>query len=186
MEKMRKEQCRQIRTRIFEHVAPAHFGKVSLNNAYRLFSHLGSLSEIERCLDEFLKNGLAKKVEAAQGKFYVFEEIALEFGRRWNEELADLREQNRELEKEVLVLRGELEAVEKMRDVWVDGWEDVLKDSDVYSSVNNYISSVFFGQYVKRVLGKLQERNRILRTVSKKIREIESKLRASYEDQKGR
>ena len=183
---MRKERCKQIKTRIFEHVAPVHYGKLSLNEAYRLFSHLGSQAEIERCLDEFVKNGVANKVKVAQGKFYVFEGIALEFGRKWKEKLEDLKEQNKELENAILVLQQELEVIQKMRGIWLDGWEDVLKDPDVYSSVNNYISSVCFGQYVERVLGGVKEKNRQLRMLNKKIEELESRLRKSFESQGGR
>ena len=178
---MQKEKCQQIKKHVFENIASTYYGKVSLNYVYRLYSHFGSIAEIEKCLDEFVKNGIAEKVEIAQGKCYIFREIALQFGKRWNKELTDLKERGKELEDEILLLRSEIDAVGKMRDIWLDGWEDVLQDPNLYPSVNNYISSVYFGQRTDRILDRLKDSNRMLNQVNKKIEEIKSKLRVSYE-----
>ena len=178
---MRKEKCRQIKTNIFENVAPSHYGKVNLNDAFRLFSHLGSRDDIEKCLDEFVKEKVAIKVEAAQGKIYVFEEIALAFGKKWSDDLAGLREQNKKLENEVSVLQGKIGIMEDIRNLWMDGWEDLIKDQDLCANVSNYVSSVFFAPQIEKGLHELKERNRTLKIVNKKIEELENLSRMSYE-----
>lgn len=178
---MRKEKCRQIKTSIFENVAPSHYGKVNLNDACRLFSHLGSRAEIEKCLDEFVKEKAAIKVAVAQGKVYVFEEIALAFGKKWSDDLERLRDQNKKLESEVSVLQGKIGIIEDIRNLWMEGWEDLLKDQDLCANVSNYVSSVFFASQIEKGLHELKEKNRALKIVNKKIEELENASRASYE-----
>jgi hypothetical protein len=171
-----------LKTRILEHVAPAHYGKISLNDAYRLFSHFGSLKEIEKCLDGLVKCKAAQKVVTSQGKLYVFEDVALQFGKRWDEELKNLKIQSVNLEKEISFFNKEMEVTEKLREMWLGGWDDVLKDVDTtYASVNNYISSVFFGRYINAIITRIREGDEKLRVVNKKIEEIENVLKGSYE-----
>jgi len=181
MAEMRKEKCQQIKAHVFENVAPMQQGKVSLNDVYRMFSHLGSRSEIEKCLDELVGSNRAQKVEVNQGVHYIFQEIALKYGKKWKDEVENLKEQASELESEVTSLKMMLEANEKMMDIWLEGWRDVLKDADVYSSVSNYLSCVFFGQRLKRILDELKDKGKALRVICMKTKEGERKLAASYE-----
>jgi hypothetical protein len=179
---MRKEQCNQIKRSVFENVAPMNYGKVGLNDVYRLFSHMGRMVEIEKCIDEFVKDGVAKKVETTHGKFYVFEEIALEFGRKWKEEVSSLKEQMKQIENNELVLNEKLVILEKMRNIWLEGWKDVLKDSDVYVGLHNYVSSIFFGQRIEKILANLKNINERMQIINKRIGELEGRLKESYEE----
>jgi hypothetical protein len=179
---MRKDQCNQIKRSVFENVAPMNYGKISLSDVYRLFSHMGRMVEIEKCIDGFVKDGVAKKVETTHGKFYVFEEIALEFGRKWREEVNSLKEQIKQIEDNESVLNEKLATLEKMRNIWLEGWEYVLKDSDVHAGLHNYVSSVFFGQRIEKILANLKNINERMRIINKRIGELERRLKESYEE----
>jgi len=179
---MQKEQCDQIKKRIFENIAPINYGKVCLDDIYRLFTHMGTKSEIEKCVDEFIKDGVARKIETKHGKFYVFNGIALQFGRRWKEELNVLKKQKEHLENIESILKEKLVTLEKMRTVWLEGWNSVLNDSDVYAGLHNFISSVFFGQKIEKILTALRNINDRKQTINKRIHVLEDKLKNTYEE----
>lgn len=179
---MRKEHCNQIKKSVFESLAPMNYGKVCLDEVYRLFSHMGKLAEIERCIDEFVKEGVAKKIQTKHGKFYVFEKIALEFGRRWREELNNLKKQMEETKNIELVLSEKIATLEKMRTIWLEGWNSVINNYEVYARVHNYISSIFFGQKIEKILADLKKVSERKRLINKRILEIEDKLKNTYEE----
>jgi uncharacterized protein YhaN len=179
---MRKEQCNQIKKSVFENLAPVNYGKVCLNDVYRLFSHMGKMVEIEKCIDEFVKNGVAKKIQTKRGKFYVFEKIALDFGRKWREELDNLRKKKKQIENTESILSEKLATLEKMRAFWLEGWNDVLNDPEVYAGLHNYVSSVFLGQRIKKILVNLKNINEEKQVINKRIIEVEDKLKDTYEE----
>jgi hypothetical protein len=178
---MRKEQCNQIKKNVFENIATLNYGTVCLNDVYRLFSHVGKIVEIEKCVDEFVKDGIAKKIETKHGKFYVFENIALEFGRKWREELEGLKKQKEQFENTASVLTEKLLTLEKMRTVWLEDWNSVLKDPDVYAGLHYYVSSVFFGQRMEKILTALKNINEKKQIIDKRILELEDRLKSTYE-----
>jgi adenylosuccinate synthase len=178
---MRKEQCNQIKKNVFENIAPINYGKVCLNDVYRLFSHVGKIVEIEKCIDEFVKDGIAKKIETKHGKFYVFENIALEFDRKWREELEGLKKQKEQIKNTESILNEKLLTLEKMRTVWLEGWNSVLKDPDVYAGLYNYVSSLFFGQKIEKILTALKNINEKRQIINKRILELENRLKSTYE-----
>jgi len=177
---MRKEKCQQIKTHVFENVAPLHQGKVSLNDVHRMFSHLGSRSEIEKCLNELVDDNMAQKVEMNQGTFYVFSEIALKYGQKWKDELQSLKEHMKNLDGEISSLEKKLEVNEKMMNIWLEGWKEALQDTNTYSCLNNYVSSVFFGQRIEVILNRLREKTKELREINMRAKEAERKIAASY------
>jgi len=179
---MRKEHCDQIKKRIFENLAPINYGKVCLDDVYRLFSYLGTKAEIEKCVDEFIKDGVARKIETKRGKFYVFDSIALQFGRRWEEEITFLKKQKEDLENIESILKEKLITLEKMRTIWLDGWNSVLSDPDDYAGLHNYVSSIFFGQKIEKILTALRNINDRKQTIKKRIHELEDKLKNTYEE----
>lgn len=181
---MRKEQCNQIKKNVFENMAPINYGKVCLNDVYRLFSRMGKMVEIEKCIDELVKDGVAKKVETKHGKFYIFEGIALEFGRKWRKELNNLEEQMKQIENSELVLNEKLATLEKMRTMWLEGWNNILEDIDVYTGLHNYISSIFFGQKIEKILRNIKNINERRRIIIIRIRELEARLKDTYEEVK--
>jgi uncharacterized protein YhaN len=178
---MRKEQCNQIKKNVFENIAPVNYGKVYLNDVYRLFSHMGKIVEIEKCVDEFVKDGIAKKIETKHGKFYVFENIALEFGRKWREELDILRKKKKQIENKESILSEKLATLEKMRALWLEGWNSALRDPDVYAGLHYYVFSVFFGQRIEKILTALKNINENKQIIDKRILELEDRLKSTYE-----
>ncbi|MEM3765808.1 MAG: hypothetical protein QXU46_02130 [Candidatus Bathyarchaeia archaeon] len=179
---MRKEQCNQIKKSVFENLAPMNYGKVCLNDVYRLFSHMGKMVEIEKCVDEFVKDGVAKKIQTKHGKVYVFEKIALEFGKKWKEKLDNLKKQKEQIEDTESILTGKLATLERMRTVWLEGWNSVLNDPEVYAGLHNYLSSVFFGQKIEKILANLKNINERKQVINKRIIEVEDKLKGTYEE----
>jgi hypothetical protein len=178
---MQRKVCQQIKTRVLEYIAPTNYGRVSLNDAYRLFSNLGSRSEIEKCLDELVGSKIAQKTETTSGIFYVFSEIALKFGQKWKNELEGLKTQITSLENETRTLEKRIETNGKVRDIWLEGWKDALQDPETYASVHNYISSVFFGQRIACIFDDLTTKNKTVHSIQRRIREKERRIKDSYQ-----
>lgn len=177
---MRKELYERIKRKIHENIAPLYYGKVELNNLYRIFSSVANRSEIEKCIEELVKEGFAKKVETNKGKFYVFEKLAAEFGKHWKEKLNNSKMQLKKTELQEAKLRAKLEVLEEMRNIWLEDWDHVLKDPEMYAGLHNYISSVIFGQKIEKILVSLNDINKKIKTISKNIENLENKLKNSY------
>lgn len=177
---MQKKKCQQIKTRVVEYLAPLNQGRVNLDQVYRLFSYLGSRSEIEKCMDDLVRSKLAKKVETDSGVSYIFNEIALEYGRKWKDGLENSKAEATRLQDEIELLETNIETQERMRDIWLEGWRNILHDLRVCSSVHNYISTVFFGQKIAGIFGEIEDKNRRLQTIRSGMKDLEKRIKASY------
>jgi len=177
---MNKKLLRQIKKRIYENIVPLYYGKIELDNLYRIFSSLAGRSEIKKCIEEFVKDGLAKKVKTDEGEFYIFEKVAREFGERWTQELNKLKIELKKLEDEKNEINKKLQFLADIKSIWLDGWTRFLIDSDVYAGVHNYISCVFFNQKMEQTVMNLKKIDRDLRKIRRRIEELESKLNESY------
>ena len=176
---MQKTKCQRIKSSVLENIAPLHYGQVSLNYVCRVFSHMGSKQEIEKCLDELVAEELAEKVETNNGIMYLFEEMALEFGRKWEENLSEFKTKSEELEKRIKTLEKRLIIAETLRDVWIEGWKKNLPD-EFYPPVANYISSVFFGQYLLKIRKDLYNQTQRMSVIKKRSDEEEKRLSSSF------
>jgi hypothetical protein len=174
---MHEDKCKKIQTQIFENIAPLYDGIVTLNEAVRLFSYLGEKEEIEDCLDQFIKNKIAKKIQTSHGIIYVFEEIALNFGKKWQNDVIELKKQGQELEKTVTVLKQKENHLEELNKIWADGWD---KTDSIYSSLIFYISSVFFAQAKEKIIAEIEEKKRFISKCEQQSRERQQKLDSSY------
>src|SRR5438876_109097 len=58
---MRVETRRQIREAVLHDMAPAHAGQVSLEEVSRAFRGRGDFKEVEECLNDLVKEGIAMK-----------------------------------------------------------------------------------------------------------------------------
>jgi len=176
---MKKEICEYIKKCVYENIAPIHYGKVSLSEVYRLFSNYGSLSDLENCLDDFIKNGIAEKKMNSKGKIYIFKNIALEYGKRLKKELNNLKNKEEKIKKEISYIKNNIGIIEEIGNIWKEKWEKYFKNK-TYASLINYIS-IFLGNYMKKYLDLLQDYNNKLKEIEGKIEEIQSILEESYE-----
>jgi ribosomal protein L33 len=69
---MRREACQYVKRQVSNYLAPTYQGRIDLLAIYRLFSDHGTLVELEACMDEFVKEGIAQKSVEQGCKYYVF------------------------------------------------------------------------------------------------------------------
>jgi len=174
------KKFRQIKKRIYENIVPLYQGRIELSNLYRIFSSVADQSEIKKCVEEFVKEGLAKKIKTDERELYIFEKIARKFGEKWTKELDKLKIQLKKLENEENEMNKKLQLLADMKSIWLDGWGQFVEDPDIYARVHNYISCIFFGQKMERIITSLKKINRDICKVKEKIEELESKLKESY------
>src|SRR5439155_23736848 len=72
---MRVETRRQIREAVLHDMAPAHAGQVSLEEVSRAFRGRGDFIEVEECINDLVKEGVAMKTEVSGRSYDLFEGI---------------------------------------------------------------------------------------------------------------
>lgn len=166
---MRPETKKQIREAVLYDMAPAQAGQVNLEDVARVFRGRGELREVEECLDELVKEGLAKRTRLSGRSYYIFESIAGEAAARNERRLKEIEERTGFLLKETERLEGLLKeenlALDRLRPIWLSGWEKSKLGPEEILNVRTYVSTV---------IGKHPEtHHRELRKLGANMRELE-------------
>ena len=168
---MRKEECEYIKKCVYQNIAVVYYGRVALSQVYHLFSDYGSLEDIEKCLDSFVKEGIAEKLE---GKIYVFKDIAARFEKKWKDQLQNLETQKNIILSEIDKKENELKILNELYNLWYNGWEKV-EDQSLKSGIKNYIS-IFWQSTIKEYAKTLQELKNDLSSVEENITKLKNML----------
>jgi DNA mismatch repair ATPase MutS len=152
---MRDEDKEYIRKCVYPNIALANYGRVSLSQVYRLFSDYGSLEEVEKCLDSFVKEGVAEKLNEGGAKIYVFKEIAAKFERKWKEQLENLETQKNIILREKQKKENEVKVLNELYNLWRKGWKS-NKEQSLELGIKNYISS-FWESSIKECVKAIKE-----------------------------
>ncbi len=143
---MKLERRKLIREAVLHDMAPAYEGQISLEDVNRAFRGRGEPKEIEECLDDLVKEGLAKKTEVSGLSYYLFESIARDAASRNERRFG-------EIEKELDLLQKEVEGLERLREEervaldqvrpeWFGGWDKSGLDREAVDKIQNYIAMV--------------------------------------------
>lgn len=171
---MRREDCEYVKKCVYQNVALANYGRVTLNQVYRLFSDYGSLSELEKCLDSFVKEGVAEKLNEGGAKIYVFKEIAAKFEKKWREQLENLERQKSIILSEKTRKESEVKVLNQLYNLWLEEWENIENQS-LKSGIKNYIS-IFWQSTIRERVKTLQEIENKLKSVESDITKLENML----------
>jgi DNA mismatch repair ATPase MutS len=169
---MRKEDWEYIKKCVYQNIAVAYCGRVTLSQVYRLFSDYGSLEDLEKCLDSFVKEGIAEKLD--EGKIYVFKDIATKFEKKWKDQLEELVKQKDMILSETSKKKDELKVLNELYNLWYEGWEKVENQS-LKSGIKNYIS-MFWQSTIKEYVKTLQELENKLSSVESGITKLRNRL----------
>jgi len=184
---MHKEQRKQIRDRVYQYVAPAHNGLVRLADVYRLYSHIGTAEEIEKCLDELVKkggkDGNVKKMIIEGEKTYLFVDIATRTKTELDRKLEKLEQKYAILKSQEAAFEAKLNGLFEMRKVWLDGWRNLIQDSRTYVALTNFISSVFFQQRLDQTSRQIEENGKASILIAEQIKSLETEVNYSYKIQ---
>ncbi len=171
---MRKEECEYIKKCVYQNIAVVYYGRVALSQVYHLFSDYGSLEDLEKCLDSFVKEGIAEKLNEGGAKIYVFKEIAAKFEKKWKDQLENLVTQKNIILREKSKKDNELKVLNELYNLWYDGWEKVENQS-LKSGIKNYIS-IFWQSTIKEYVKTLQELENKLSLVENDIIKLKNML----------
>ncbi|MGC9014893.1 MAG: hypothetical protein ACP5KW_11010 [Thermoproteota archaeon] len=169
---MRKEECEYIKKCVYQNIAVVYYGRVALSQVYHLFSDYGSLEDLEKCLDSFVKEGIAEKLD--EGKIYVFKDIATKFEKKWKDQLEELVKQKDMILSETSKKKDELKVLNELYNLWYEGWEKVENQS-LKSGIKNYIS-MFWQSTIKEYVKTLQELENKLSSVESGITKLRNRL----------
>jgi len=171
---MKKENREYVRKCVYQNIVLANYGRVSLGQVYRLFSDYGSLAELEKCLDSFVKEGVAVKLNEGGAKIYVFKEIAARFEKKWKEQLENLEAQKNIILRQKTRKENEVKVLNELYNLWHNGWKDI-KNQSVTAGIKNYISN-FWQSSIQKNLKIIQELENKLAFVENDIRKTKNQL----------
>ncbi len=141
---MNLERRKLIREAVLHDMAPAYEGQVSLEDVNRAFRGRGDLKEIEECLNDLVKEGLATKTEVSGRSYYLFESIARDAVSRNERRLGEVENELELLQKEIEGLEHLREeerfALDHIRPIWFGGWDKSGLEREALDRVQNYIA----------------------------------------------
>jgi len=176
---MRIETRKQIREAVLHDMAPAHAGQVSLEEVSRAFRGQGDFKEIEECLNDLVKEGLAMKTEVSGRSYYLFEGIARDAASQNERRLAQIRTELGSLLGEMDELEHLMEeerfALDRIRPIWSKEWDKSELGAEAIGRIQSYLSFIIDKplQDHKREVATLQAR--ITRLGIEKERRLSSK-----------
>ena len=171
---MRKEDWEYVKKCVYQNIVLANYGRVSLSQVYRLFSDYGSLAELEKCLDSFVKEGVAVKLNEGGAKIYVFKEIAAKFEKKWKEQLENLEAQKNIILNQKTRKENDVKVLNELYNLWHNGWKDI-KNQSVTAGIKNYISD-FWQSAIQENLKMIQELENKLVLIEDDIRKAKKLL----------
>jgi len=171
---MRKKEWEYVKKCVYQNIVLANYGRVSLGQVYRLFSDYGSLAELEKCLDSFVKEGVAVKLNEGGAKIYVFKEIAARFEKKWKEQLESLEAQKNIILSQKTRKENEVKVLNELYNLWHNGWKDI-KNQSVTAGIKNYISD-FWQSAIQENLKMIQELENKLVLIEDDIRKAKKLL----------
>jgi len=164
---VKKEDCEYVKEHVYKYIAPQHLGVVRLHDVYRLFSNYGSPSELEKCLDGFVKEGVAeKKLGEGGGKVYVFKDIVEKSREALVKKLEDLEAQKKRLLNQKAEREGEVKVLYELYDLWLSGWSE---EDQIVVGVKSYAADFW--------LSAIREDLKTIRDLEEKLVSIESEIK---------
>lgn len=171
---MKKDHCEYIKKCVLENIAFANYGRVTLSQIYRLFSDYGSLRDLEKCLDTFVKDGVAEKQIDEGVTIYVFKEIATKFEKRWKEQLNNLLTQKNMLSEKRVKKEMEVKAANELYNIWREGWKNI-KDKKLEHGIKNFISN-YWKCVIDRQVNELKVIENEINILTERIKTLEKLL----------
>jgi predicted ribosome quality control (RQC) complex YloA/Tae2 family protein len=170
---VKKEDCEYVKEHVYKYIAPQHLGVVCLHDVYRLFSNYGSPRELEKCLDSFVKEGVAEKLEEeGGGKVYVFKDIVEKFREALVEKLEDLEAQKKRLLNQKAEREREVEVLYELYNLWLSGWSE---EDQIVVGVKNYAAD-FWLSAIREDLKTIRDLEDKLVSIERKIKRIKRTL----------
>jgi hypothetical protein len=176
---VRPEHREWIKKCVFEHLAPAHNGKIMMAEIQRLFSDDGSYQELKQVLDEFVRDNQARPIEEAGDMGYVFPAIARRIGEGVIKEFKEKERTAEKIRTEIQTRNRLVESLEEISSLWQLGWERLLKDPGRRATVTNYISS-FWRERQESLLAEVAAETNRLTAVENEIAALKRRMDESY------
>jgi hypothetical protein len=174
---LNKKNQKNVQTQVIENLAPAHEGTLSLSEIARVLGHLGSKTEIEKCIDQLVDDKSILKIEQNNDVYYIFQAIAQQFGERWRQNITDLKNKIDASEKKIQLLNNSVRKNQELREFWQDGWEN-----DDVSKLIQILISKFFSEIQSYILSKIRIEANFHKKYLKELSMTEKKTILSYKD----
>ena len=171
---MNKKDQKTIQTQIIENLAPVHEGTLSLGDITRVLGYVGSKAEIEKCADQLVDNKSIIKIQQNNDVYYIFQAIAQQFGEKWQQNVADLKNKIEANEKNIQLLNDTVKKNQELRELWQDGWND----DDSAKLIQTLISCIF-GEIQANTLSRIRTEVNLNKKCLKELSIIEQKLTIS-------
>jgi hypothetical protein len=178
---LQPEQRQWMKKCVYENLAPAHNGKISMALLNRLFSEYGNSRELQEIMNEFVTDNQVKVVQKNGETIFVFTAIAREIGAIILQDLKKFEKETQGIKSKIEANNRQLQFLDDACAKWRSGWDELLKDSDAAAVVINYVIT-FWSEQQHKILNEINGETGRLNDLENRISTLRGKIDESYED----